>query len=94
MCLGSWDVQLQIGSERITNGPEGTVANKTMQSCEINMLKSITRLLKASEFMSPDAANTIKLQSLLTLVVENLHATKKMKHPALSLLDYYRDLKM
>ena len=24
------DVQLQIGLERITNAPEGTVANKTM----------------------------------------------------------------
>ena len=56
------------------------------------MLKSITGLLKASEFMSPDATNAIKLQSLLTLVVENLHATTKMKHPAPSLLDYCRDL--
>ena len=84
------DVQLQIGSERITNGPEGTVANKTMQSSKL-MLKSITCLLKASEFMSPDATNSIKLQSLLTLVVENLHVTMKMKHPAPSLLDYCRD---
>ena len=84
------NVQLQIGSERITNGPEGTVANKTMQSCEL-MLKSITCLLKASEFMSPDATNAIKPQSLLTLVVENLSTTTKMKHPAPSLLDYCRD---
>lgn len=59
------DVRLQIGSERITNGPEGTVANKTMQSCEL-MLRSTTRLLKASEFMSPEATHAIKLQSLLT----------------------------
>jgi len=55
------------------------------------MLKSITRLLKASEFMSPDATNAIKLQSLLTLVMENLQATMKMKHSAPSLLDYCRD---
>ena len=75
------DVQSQIGSERIASGPERTVASKTIQSCE-RMLKSITGLLKASEFMSPEATNAIKLQSLLTLVVENLHATTKMKHPA------------
>ena len=75
------DVQLQIGSERITSGPECTVANKTIQSCEL-ISKSITRLLKSSEYMSPDATNAIKLQSLLTLVVENLHASTKMKHPA------------
>ncbi|KAL9954346.1 hypothetical protein ACROYT_G041870 [Oculina patagonica] len=53
------------------------------------MFNSISRLLKLSEFMSPDAANAINLQSLLTLVVENLHATTKMKHPAPSLLDYF-----
>lgn len=74
---------MQIGSERITNGPEGTVANKTIESCN--------RLLKASEFVSPDATNAIKLQSLFTLTVENLHATTKMKHPAISLQDYFRD---
>ena len=61
------DVQVQIASERITNGPEGT---------------KITRLLEASEFMSPDASNAIQLQSLLTLVVENLQATTKVKQPA------------
>ena len=72
------DVRLQIGSERITNRPEGTVANKTMQPCEL-MLRSTTRLLKASEFMSPEATHAIKLQSLLTLVVENIHVTTKMK---------------
>ena len=55
------------------------------------MSRNITRLLKASEFMSPDATNAIKLQSLLILVVENIHVTTKMKHPAPSLLDYYRD---
>ena len=62
-----------------------------MLSCEL-VLKSVTRLLKASEFISPDATNAIKVQSLLTLVVENLHATTKMKHPAPSLLDYCRHL--
>ena len=58
--------------------------NKTMQTCEL-MLRRITRLLKASEFMSPDATNAIRLQSRFTLVVENLHVTTKMKQPAPSL---------
>ena len=61
-----------------------------MQSCKL-MLKSIAHLLEASEFTSPDGTNMIKLQSLLTLVVENLHATMKMKHSAPSLLDYCWD---
>ncbi|KAL9966469.1 hypothetical protein ACROYT_G024550 [Oculina patagonica] len=87
------DVQLQIGSERITNGPESTVASKTMKSCVLILLilSSISRLLKLSEFISPDAANAINLQSLLTLVIENLHTTTKKKHPAPSLLDYCRE---
>ena len=33
----------------------------------------------------------INLKSLLTLIVESLHATTKIKHPARSLLDYVRD---
>ena len=61
-----------------------------MQSCEL-MLKSINCVLKSLEFMSPDATNAIKLHSLLNLVVENLHATTKMKHPAPSLLDHWGD---
>ena len=55
------------------------------------MFKRIDRLLKVSKCMSPDATNAIKLQSLLSLVVENLHATTKMEHPAPRLLDYCRD---
>ena len=61
-----------------------------MQSYEL-MLKNNDRLLKTSEFTSPDAANAIMLQSLLTSVVENVYTTTKMKHLAPSLLDYCQD---
>lgn len=83
------DVQQQLGTAKVTNGPEGTVSSKIIKSCEL-MLNSITQLLTALEVLNPDAADAINLQSLLTLVVESLHATTKIKHPAPSLLDYCR----
>ncbi|KAJ7394699.1 hypothetical protein OS493_000524 [Desmophyllum pertusum] len=79
----------QLGTAKVTNGPEGTVSSKIIKSCEL-MLNSITQLLTALEVLNPDAADAINLQSLLTLVVESLHATTKIKHPAPSLLDYCR----
>ena len=84
------DVQQQLGTDKVTNGPESTVSSKTSQSCKL-MLDSITQLLKASEVLNPEATDAINLQSLLTLVVKSLHATTKIKHPAPSLLDYCKD---
>lgn len=84
------DVQQQMGRNKITNGPEGTVANKTILSCEL-MLSSISRLKEIQEIQRPDSVEATNLQSLLTLVVENLHATTKIKHPAPTTLDYCRD---
>ena len=78
------DVQQQLGTNKITNGPEGTVSNKTNKSCEL-MLNSVTQLLTVLEVLSPEATEAINL------VVESLHATTKIKHPAPSLLDYSRD---
>ena len=72
---------------------EYSVANKTMQTCEL-VLKSISRLLKASEFETRcykrgQAAVSVDFGG--THYVDNLHATMGMKHPAPSLLDYCRD---
>ena len=83
-------VQQQLGKDKVANGPEGTVASKTIKSCEL-MLNGITRLHTVSEFLNSDAVDAINHQSLLALVVENLHATTEIKHPAPSLLDYCRD---
>ena len=41
------DVQQQLGTGKVTNGPEGTVSRKTSQSCKL-MLDSIIQLLKVS----------------------------------------------
>ena len=38
------DVQQQLGTDKVTNGPEGTVSSKTSKSCKL-MLNSITQLL-------------------------------------------------
>ena len=84
------DVQQQLGTNKITNGPEGTVSNKTNKSCQL-MLNRVTQLLTVLEVLSPEAREAINLKSLLTLVVESLHATTKIKHPTPSLLDYSRD---
>ena len=84
------EVQQQLGTNKITNGPEGTVSSKTSKSCEL-LLSSITQLLTVLEVLSPEATEVINLKSLLTLVVESLHATTMTKHPAPCLLDYARD---
>ena len=84
------EVQQQLGTNKITNGPEGTVSSKTSKSCEL-LLSSITQLLTVLEVLSPEATEAIYLKSLLTLVVESLHTTTKIKHPAPSPLDYARD---
>ena len=55
------------------------------------MLNSVTQLHTVLEVLSPEATEAINLKSLLTLVVESLHATTKIKHPAPSLIDYSRD---
>ena len=53
------DVQQQLGTNKITNGLEGTVYNKTNKSCEL-MLNSITQLLTVLEVLSPEATEAIK----------------------------------
>ena len=50
------DVQQQLGTDKVTNGPEGTVSSKTSKSCKL-MLNSITQLLKASDVLNPEAKN-------------------------------------
>ena len=44
------DVQQQLGTDKVTNGPEGTVSSKTSKSCEL-MLNSITQLLLRSNVL-------------------------------------------
>ena len=54
------DVQQRLGTNTITNSPEGTVSNKTNKSCEL-MLNSITQFLTVLEVLSLEATESITL---------------------------------
>lgn len=82
------EVQNVIGVKKATNGPEGTVASKTVRSVEmitseLSHLLSVLSTCNQSEY-------SVDLQSLLTVQVENLHATSHFKEQFPTCLQYAR----
>ncbi len=71
-------------TQMVTNGPQGTISHKTQKSIALlrNGIKSLATKLDGYP---------IEHSSLLTNVVENLHATSHMRHETFSYLDYARD---
>ena len=68
------------------NGPEGTVSNKTRLSCVMleSRLRNLEENLQIGDYQ-------MDVSTLLTTVVENLHAVSHFKHDTFSMLDYARD---
>ena len=63
-------------SNRVTNGPEGTIASKT--SLEL-VEKGLQRLDANFSELNPNFK--FKSEVCLTVQVENLHAVTHLKHP-------------
>ena len=81
-------VQTLLGNSKETNGPEGTVASKTIRS--VNMInQGLTRLQSNIAKINPEL--TVNPEALLTVKVENLHAVSHFKHPSCMQLHYARD---
>ena len=69
-------MQTLLGNSKETNGPEGTVASKTIRS--VNMInQGLARLQSNIAKINPEL--TVKPEALLTVKVENLHAVSHLK---------------
>jgi glycine cleavage system H lipoate-binding protein len=82
-------VRMILNTTKKTNGPEGTIASKTVES--VKMIKEgFTRIGRNVSQINTDVK--IKPESLLTLQVDNFHfAVIYIKHPACLHLQYARD---
>ena len=71
-----------------TNGPEETVASKTIRS--VNMInQGLARL--QSNIAKINQELTVNPEALLTVKTENLHVVSHFKHPTCMQLHYARD---
>lgn len=73
-----------------TNGPEGTVTNKTQVSLKL-LEQGMRRLHDSITSISKDYLEDVELCTLLTAVVENLHAVSHFKHETFTALEYSQD---
>ena len=81
-------VQTLLGNSKETNGPEGTVASKTIRS--VNMInQGLARLQSNIAKINPEL--TVKPEALLTVKVESLLAVSHFKHQICKQLHYARD---
>ena len=80
-------VQKLLGKKMNTNGPHGTVSNKTQVST--SMVESgLQNLQNILVDINANYQASLKLQSCFTCVAENLHAATKMKRPTPTMLDH------
>jgi hypothetical protein len=84
------NVQMVVGKKMVTNGPQGTVSNKTQVSTSM-VASGLRRLQGIILDVNANYEASLELQSCLTCIVENLHAVTKMKHPTPPMLDHARE---
>ena len=73
-----------------TNGPKGTVSNKTQVSLEL-LEQGMARLQYNLKSINEDYLGDVDLRTLLTTTVENLHAVSHFKNKTFTALQYVRD---
>lgn len=83
------DVQVLIHSNKLTNGPEGTVSSLSLKS--VQMIHSELRKLETTIRDINNSAYA-DLHSCLTTQVENLHAVGHFKDECPTVLSYARNL--
>ena len=71
-----------------TNGPEGTVSNKTQVS---HQEQGMRRLHESIATTNNEYLEEVELSTLLTTVVENIHANSHFKHETFTALPYSQD---
>ena len=80
----------QLSETSATNGPQGTVSQKTQVSVSL-LKKGMDRLYMNVIDVNPEFAEDILLETLLTTQVENLHAVSHFKHETFTVLQYALD---
>lgn len=80
----------QLSETSPTNGPQGTVSQKTQVSVSL-LKKGIERLYKSVMDINPQFVDDLLLETLLTTEVENLHAVSHLKHETFTVLTYAQD---
>lgn len=78
-----------LGTTKATDGPEGTLSNKSSKSLEL-MAQSLRKVETNIKDMSsyPGYPMNLNLQSLLTLNVENQHSVTHFKKEIFTLYEY------
>ena len=77
------NVKSSNGITSTTNGPQGTIAEKTAASLSL-LENGLERLDKNIDILSPRFS--IKPEVCLTIQVENVHAVSHFKHPTFRLV--------
>ena len=72
------------------NGPEGTVSKKTQVSLELE--QGMSRLQNNLKSINENHLGYVDIRTLLTTIVENLHAVSHFKNETFTALQYARQL--
>ena len=67
------------------------MSHKTLSSSNV-LTKGLTRMVDNIPSIDPSYADIVNLETLLTTLVENIHAVSHFKHETFSLLQYAMDL--
>lgn len=82
--------QYDLKDASITNGPQGTISQKTQ--CSLGILtQGLDRLVDNLKNLNVSYTDNINLETLLTTIVENLHAVSHFKDETFSVLQYALD---
>ena len=73
-----------------TNGPEGTFSKKTQVSLEL-LEQGVARLQNNLKSINEDYLGGVDLRTLMTTIVQNLHAVSYFKNETFAALQYARD---
>ena len=87
--LSSPWVQESLNPQKVTNGPEGTVSNRTLKSVQV-IYSQLGRLHSTIQEINKDIH--VDLHSCLTTQVENLHAVGHFKDEFPTVLNFARNL--
>ena len=76
----SEQIRIQLNIERQPNGPEGCLSSLTVRSIEM-MYDSVCRISCLINMINPLYIPEVDFESLLTTMVENLHAFSQQQYP-------------
>ena len=79
-----------LKEDSTTNGPQGTVSQETQTSIEL-LLNGAKSLMSKVTNVNPNYKDAIDWKTLLTTIVENLHAVSHFKHETFDALQYATD---